>query len=55
MLQIPKFSLIHAVLSDAISVAIVTYAVNISIAKGCAKKHHYEIKPNQVYIIKNLF
>ena len=33
---------------DAISIAIVTFAMNISMAKFFAKKYKYEISPNQV-------
>ena len=53
--KLPGFNLISYVISDAISIAIVTYAVNISIAKVYAKKHNYEIRPNQVKSKENSF
>jgi hypothetical protein len=40
--------------SEALSISIVSYAVNISMAKLFAKKHNYEINPDQVNIIKSI-
>ncbi|MGL6015208.1 MAG: SulP family inorganic anion transporter [Selenomonadaceae bacterium] len=49
--RLPPFNIIQTVLGDAISIAIVTYIFQISIAKMFAKKNNYAISPNQV----NLF
>ncbi len=44
----PRFSLIPELIGDGIAVAIVLFAVTISVAKLFAKKHHYKINPAQV-------
>lgn len=46
--QLPPFSIVSDILGDAISIAIVSFAINISMAKMFAKKYKYEISPNQV-------
>ena len=45
---LPSFSLVSEILGDSISLAIVSFAINISMAKLFAKKYKYEISPNQV-------
>lgn len=40
--------LIPDVLGDAINIAIVSFALNISMAKLFSKKYKYELSPNQV-------
>ncbi len=66
MPQIPLFTkmanidILIRLLSDSFGIAILTFVLNISFAKLFAKKHMYEISPNQVnlYVIKlklNLF
>lgn len=46
--SIPPAKLFTMLLVDAIPIAIVSFAINVSMAKLFAKKHNYEIKPNQV-------
>lgn len=48
--KLPDLSLFSTIFSDAISIAIVSYAINISIVKLYSKKHKYEIGPNQVIV-----
>ena len=43
----PTFKLIPELAGDALGIAIVSFAINISIAKVFAKKYSYEIYPNQ--------
>ena len=45
---LPPFSVFNLVIGDAVSIAIVSFALNVSMAKLFAKKHKYEIKANQV-------
>lgn len=45
--ELPPFHLISKLFGDAISIAIVTFAMNISMAKFFAKKYKYDISPNQ--------
>jgi MFS superfamily sulfate permease-like transporter len=47
--ELPSFSLVSEILGDSISLAIVSFAINISMAKMFAKKYKYEISPNQVF------
>jgi solute carrier family 26 protein len=47
--SIPPARLFSILLGDSIAIAIVSFAINVSMAKLFAKKHKYEIKPNQVY------
>ncbi len=51
--MLPPFRVFPMVLGDSIAIAIVSFAINVSMAKLFAKKHKYEIKPNQVIIIFN--
>lgn len=51
--KLPQFKIISNIIGDAISIAIVTYANNISIAKLYSKKYKYEISPNQVRNLKS--
>ena len=44
----PPMSIASDVLGDAISIAIVSFAVNISMAKLFSKKYKYELNANQV-------
>ena len=46
--KLPPISLFSDVLSDAIGLAIVSFAINISMAKMFAKKYKYDISANQV-------
>jgi len=55
-LKIPEFPpklifLLSEIFTDAVGIAIVSFAINISMAKMFAKKYKYEISPNQVRII----
>lgn len=53
--HIPRFELMTFLLDDAISIAIVAYAVTVSMGKLFARKHQYRIDTNQVepsYCIK---
>ena len=45
---LPPFHLIPQLIGDAISIAIVSFALNISMAKFFGKKYKYEISSNQV-------
>lgn len=45
---VPPMNLFVKLAGDSLSIAIVSYAVNISMAKLFAKKHKYEINPDQV-------
>ena len=47
-ITVPSLSLVARILPDAFVIAIVSFAVNISIAKMFAKKHKYSIDANQV-------
>lgn len=44
----PLFKIFTTLISDAFSIAIVSFALNISMAKLFAKKYNYHIRPNQV-------
>ena len=46
--KVPSSDRYMDVLPDAATIAIVLYAINISMAKIFAKKHSYEVDPNQV-------
>ena len=52
--RVPPNNILFKVLrenySDFIPIAIVSFIINISMCKVFAKKHNYEIKPNQVRI-----
>ncbi|KAL7032272.1 hypothetical protein ACKWTF_007276 [Chironomus riparius] len=43
----PPFELLQLVAIDAIAVCIVSYSINMSMAKIFAKKEYYEVRPNQ--------
>ena len=45
--RVPPFQIFPILIGDAIAIAIVTFALNISMAKLFAKKYNYEIRPNQ--------
>ena len=45
--RLPAFSVARILLSDAFNIAIVSFALNISMAKLFAKKYNYSISPNQ--------
>ncbi|XP_022107827.1 solute carrier family 26 member 10-like [Acanthaster planci] len=45
--RLPQLSFLGGLIGDAIAIAIVGYAVSISMAKIFAKKHKYEVDPNQ--------
>ena len=51
--KIPPMSIIPDVFGDALSIAIVSFAVNISMAKLFSKKYKYDLSPNQVFILIN--
>ena len=46
----PLFKIFTTLIGDAFSIAIVSFALNISVAKLFAKKYNYHIRPNQVKI-----
>ncbi len=48
--RLPTLSLFTSLIGDALTIALVSYALNISMAKYFAKKHNYEIRPNQVCV-----
>ena len=45
---LPRFELIQHILVDAVSIALIAYVIQISMAQLFAKKHHYKIHPHQV-------
>jgi len=47
---IPPFELYGDLISDAVSISIVTFFTNISMCKLFSKKYNYEIQPNQVNV-----
>ena len=47
--QLPPFSMFFDIIGDSIAIAIVSFVINISMCKFFAKKHKYDIKPNQVW------
>uniref|UniRef100_A0A183IYU7 STAS domain-containing protein n=1 Tax=Soboliphyme baturini TaxID=241478 RepID=A0A183IYU7_9BILA len=51
---LPKWSLFFDLISDAISISIVTYAIAVSMAKLFAEKHGYRISPNQEWFAMGL-
>lgn len=52
--HVPKVSLLYSLLGDALAIAIVSYAVLMSVAKTFAKKHSYEVRPNQELLATGL-
>ncbi|KAK3102941.1 hypothetical protein FSP39_015122 [Pinctada imbricata] len=48
--SVPNFSLLPTVISDAFAIAIVVFAVSVSMGKILARKHEYEIDSNQELI-----
>ncbi|RNA41964.1 solute carrier family 26 member 10-like [Brachionus plicatilis] len=46
----PPVKLISQLFGDSLAIAIVSFAINVSMAKLFAKKHKYEISPNQELI-----
>lgn len=52
--QVPKVRLLYIILGDALAIAIVSYAVLMSVAKTFAKKHCYEVRPNQELLATGL-
>ena len=50
---LPNMSIFLTLIKDAVPISIVTFALNISVAKLYARKHKYDIKANQVK--SNLF
>ena len=47
-LTIPQFSLMKDLIRQGFVIAMVAFAVNVSLAKSFAKKNDYEIDSNQV-------
>ena len=47
-LSSPSFSIMSEVLVDGIVIAVVSFAINVSLAKAFAKKNNYTIDANQV-------
>lgn len=48
MPTVPNFSLMPAVIGDAFALAIVVFAISVSMGKILARKEGYEIDSNQV-------
>ena len=51
----PLFKIFTTLIGDAFSIAIVSFALNISMAKLFAKKYNYHIRPNQVKFFLFIF
>lgn len=47
MPALPRFDLVPSLLVDSIAIAIVTYSIVMSLGLTFAKKHSYEVRPNQ--------
>ena len=45
--RLPPVEVFSKLFGDSMAIAIVTFAINISMAKLFAKKYNYEIRPNQ--------
>ncbi|XP_063148494.1 sulfate transporter-like [Candoia aspera] len=45
--QLPDWSLIPSVAMDAVAIAIIGFAITVSLSEMFAKKHGYTVKPNQ--------
>ena len=54
-ISFPSFDadLIREILVDALTIALVSYAISVSVAKAFAKKHGDKIEVNQVYYNKD--
>ncbi|CAG2122824.1 unnamed protein product, partial [Medioppia subpectinata] len=48
--RLPRFDLLSKIIIDALVIAIVAFAVSLSLAKIFAKKHKYRIDANQELI-----
>lgn len=48
MPKLPNFSLVYIAIPDAFGIAVVIFAVHISLAKMLAKKNNYTVDPGQV-------
>jgi MFS superfamily sulfate permease-like transporter len=48
--KLPNFSLVRLLVSDSFNIAIVSFAINISMGKLFAKKYNYNINANQVFL-----
>lgn len=44
----PPLHILSIIFGDAVTIAIVSFAINVSMAKLFAKRHKYEIRANQV-------
>ncbi|XP_023298753.1 solute carrier family 26 member 6 [Lucilia cuprina] len=44
---LPRFDLVPSLVVDSIAIAIVTYSIVMSLGLNFAKKHSYEVRPNQ--------
>lgn len=47
MPSLPRFELVPYLVVDSIAIAIVTYSIVMSLGLNFAKKHSYEVRPNQ--------
>ena len=47
-LTVPSFSLMSELISQSLIIAIVAFAINVSLVKSFAKKNNYETDANQV-------
>ena len=52
--RLPSFNLISMVIFDAFNIAVVSFALNISMAKLFAKTYNYQLNPDQVSHFKFL-
>jgi MFS superfamily sulfate permease-like transporter len=48
--KVNQFGDLSDVISDAVAIAIVAFAISVSMAKILGKKHDYEVDANQVCI-----
>ena len=46
--KFPPFHIFKFVIGDAVAIAVVSFSLNVTMAKLFAKKHNYEIQANQV-------
>lgn len=52
--RLPRFDIFLRIIADSVAIAVVSFGINISMCKIFAKKHNYEIRPNQVRTILNV-
>ncbi len=52
--KVPKLSVMSGLIADAISIAIVSYAISVSMVKLFGQKHGYDTDANQVRLLETI-